>query len=258
MPRMKLLRPRTTLVLAAPCVRVILAFALAGAIHVSSPAPATASAVCPPPGTLADIIAVDAAYPGPLTEQFPPVYGVYAEGATNCWPGSEIGLTGHVSNPEGLGGVSSFTIEPSWLVSRAHFLSVTDAVDAESGPIGPFLPVAVPPDLEAEFIALAGRWVSVKGHFDDAIAQTCSVTEGDPNLGAVPTQEQAVQICQTSFVLTSVELTVPNTDAESSATPGDVQPWPGLVVTIAAAVSLVALSRRFAVRKAPGTPESRR
>ena len=229
-------------------VRVIVAVALAGATHVSSPASATASAVCPPPGPLADIIAVDAAHPGPLTEQFRPVYGVYAEGAASCWPGTEIGLTGHVSDPEGLGGVSSFTIEPSWLVSRAHSLSVTDAVDADSGPVGPFLPVAVPPDLEAEFTALAGRWVSVTGHFDDAIAQTCVVTESDPNLGAVPTQEQAVQICQTSFVLTSVELTVPNTDAETSATPGEVQLWPGLVVTLAAAVSFVVLSRRFAVR----------
>ena len=229
-------------------VRVIVAVALVGAIHVSSPASATASAVCPPPGSLADIIAVDATYPGPLTEQFRPVYGVYAEGAASCWPGSEIGLTGHVSRPEGLGGVSSFTIEPFWLVSRAHSLSVTDAVDADSWPVGPFLPVAVPPDLEAEFIELAGRWVRVTGHFDDAIAQTCVVTESDPNLGAVPTQEQAVQICQTSFVLTSVELTVPNTDAESSATPGDVQLWPWLVATLAAAIAFVALSRRSAVR----------
>ncbi|MDF2731776.1 MAG: hypothetical protein K0S92_401 [Desertimonas sp.] len=232
----------------AMAVRVILAVALAGAIHVSSPASGTASAVCPPPGPLADIIAVDAANPGPLTEQFRPVYGVYAEGAASCWPGSEIGLTGHGSNPEGLGGVSSFTIEPSWLVSRVHFLSVTDAVDAEAGPVGPFLPVAVPPDLEAEFTTLAGRWVRVTGHFDDAIAETCVVTEGDPNLGAVPTHEQAVQICQTSFVLTSVHLTVPNTDAESSATPGGVQLWPWLVVTFAAAVAFVAINRRSAVR----------
>jgi hypothetical protein len=232
----------------AMAVRAILAVALAGAIHVSSPSSATASAVCPPPGSLADIIAVDATSPGPLTEEFRPVYGVYAEGAANCWPGSEIGLTGHVSKPEGLGGVRSFTIEPSWLVARAHFLSVTDAVDADSGPVGPFLPVAVPPDLEAEFIALAGSWVRVTGHFDDAIAQTCVVTEGDPNVGAVPTQEQAVQICQTSFVLTSVQLTVPNTDAESSATRGDVPLWPGLVLTLAAAVSFVVLSKRSAAR----------
>lgn len=229
-------------------VRVILAVALVGAIHVSSPASATASAVCPPPGPLADIIAVDAADPGPLTEQFRPVYGVYAEGAASCWPGSEIGLTGHVSNPEGLGGVSSFMIEPSWLVSRAHFLSVTDAVDPDSGPVGPFFPVAVPPGLEAEFIALAGRWVRVTGHFDDAIAETCVVTEGDPSLGAVPTQEQAVQICQTSFVLTSVHLAVPNTDAERSSTGGNVQFWPWLVVIFAAAVAFVALKRRSAVR----------
>jgi hypothetical protein len=232
----------------AIAVRVILAVALAGAVHLSSAASAAGSAVCPPPGPLADIIAVDAADPGPLTTQFRPLYGVFAEGAASCWPGSEMDLTGYISSPEGLGGVSSFTIEPAWLVSRAHSLSVTDAVDADAGPVGPFFPVAVPPDLEAEFIALAGHWVRVTGHFNDAIAETCVVTEGDPSLGAVPTQEQAVQICQTSFVLTSVDLTVPNTDAESSATPSDVPLWPWLVMTLAVAVTFVALDRRSAVK----------
>jgi len=163
--------------------RALLAVAVAGAAFASAPAPAAASAVCPSPGTLADIIAVDATFAGTLTVQFRPIYGVYAEGAAGCWSGKEIALSGYVSSPEGLGGISTFTIEPAWLVSRAHFLSVTDAVDADSGPVGPFLPVAVPVDLKATFASLKGRWVRVSGHFGDPIAETCVVKEADPDLG---------------------------------------------------------------------------
>jgi hypothetical protein len=195
----------------------------------------SASAVCPPPGTLSQIIGVDATYTGPLTEQFRPIYGVYAEGAAACWPRTEIILTGHVSSPEGLGGVSAFTIEPAWLISRAHWLSVTDAVDPDIGPVGPFLPVAVPDALEGAFTGLEGRWVHVSGHFDDEIAQTCVATEGVPEAGATPTPEQAVDICRTSFVVTSVEpLSVPNTDTASSITaPGLPAAWQALAMAIA-------------------------
>ena len=164
--------------------RVLLAAIAAGAIHLAAPAATVASAVCPPPGTLAEIIAVDADQHGPLTEAFPPIYGPYAEGAAACWPGQEIVVTAFVSSPEGLGGTRSFTIEPAWLVSEAHFLSASATVDPESGPVGPFLPVAVPPALEGTFTALAGHWVRASGHFDDEVAQTCVVAEGDPDAGA--------------------------------------------------------------------------
>ena len=116
--------------------RVLLAVVAAGAIHLAAPAATVASAVCPPPGTLADIIAVDADQHGPLTEAFPPIYGPYAEGAAACWPGQEIVVTAFVSSPEGLGGTRSFTIEPAWLVSEAHFLSASATVNAESGRSG--------------------------------------------------------------------------------------------------------------------------
>ena len=221
--------------------RVFLAVVAAGAIHLVAPAATDASAVCPPPGTLADIIAVDADHHGPLTEEFPPIYGPYAEGAAACWPGQEIVVTAFVSNPEGLGGTRSFTIEPAWLVSQAHFLSTSATVDAESGPVGPFLPVAVPPGLEGTFTNLAGHWVRASGHFDDEIARTCVVTEGDQGSADVPTPEQAVQICQTSFVITAIApLMTPNTDAEASVRPADAPPgWPAfLVVATAAAFAL--------------------
>jgi hypothetical protein len=226
--------------------RVFLAVVAAGAIHLAAPAATVASAVCPPPGTLDDIIAVDADHHGPLTEAFPPIYGPYAEGAAACWPGQEIVVTAFISSPEGLGGTRSYTIEPAWLVSQAHFLSTSATVDAESGPVGPFLPVAVPPGLEGTFTNLAGHWVRASGHFDDEIAQTCVVTEGDPD--ASPTPEQAIQICQTSFVLTAVApLMTPNTDAAPSEQSADMQPGlPALSLAVATAAALALSLRRSA------------
>ena len=227
-------------------INVLLTIAVAIAIHLSVPAPAVASAVCPPPGTLADIIAVDAELPGPLTEQFRPVYGVYAEGAAACWPGQEIALTGFVSSPEGLGGTSEFTIEPQWLVSRAHWLSTSAAVDPDSGPVGPFFPVAVPTGLG--FATLEGHWVRATGHFDDALAATCVVTEGSPD--AAPTPQQAVEICKTSFVLTSVApLTAPNTDASVTEAPADPSTAaPAVLMAVAAAGACFLFVRRRVTR----------
>ena len=206
--------------------RILLAIAVAGAIHLSAPGSADASAVCPPPGTRRHHT-VDATNPGPLTEQFRPVYGALRRGAA-AWPGQEIVLTGFVSSPEGLGGTSEFTIEPEWLVSRAHWLSTSAAVDPESGPVGPFLPVAVP---GLGFASLAGHWVRVSGRFDDPVAKTCVVTEENPDFA--PTPEQAIQICQTSFVLTSVApLAAPNTDGPAS--PAPAQPPAGPLALLAA------------------------
>lgn len=223
---------------------LLLAVVVAGMILMTAPTSALASAVCPPPGTLAEIIAVDATDQGPLTEQFPPVYGVYAEGAAACWPGQEIVLTGFVSSPEGLGGASGFAIEPEWLVSRAHFLSTSGAVDPDSGSVGPFFPVAVPPRLERKFTRLTGRWVRVSGHLDDELATTCVVSQGTPPVA--PTPEQAVQICQTSFVLTSVvRLAAPNTATQPSDAPAQQRVvWPAVLVAIAASAGFVLSLRR--------------
>jgi hypothetical protein len=113
------------------------------------------------------------------------------------------------------------------MTSRAHFLSTTDAVDPEAGPVGPFFPVAVSPGLETAFAALEGRWVRATGHFGDPAATTCTVGPTGTNTGAVPTPEEAVEICRTSFVLTAVELfTLPPTDTAQVVAPS-IDP-PGL------------------------------
>jgi hypothetical protein len=220
-----------------------------GAFGVSAPESAVASAVCPPPpDTLAGLISVDATETGPLTEQFRPIYGVYAEAAAECWGDTSITEKGFVASPEGLGGVSAFTIEPAWLVSREHFLSTTADIDPQAGPVGPFFPVAVPAPLEEDFTRLKGSWVTVSGHFHHAAAATCVVASSDASLGDVPTAEQAIEICRTSFVLTAISAeAVPATDSESVEPSPDRMPaWPGLIV-----VAFITL--RLVLRRAPRT-----
>jgi hypothetical protein len=219
-------------------------------VMLGSGAPAAASAVCPPaPSDLADLISVDATYPGSLTEAFRPIYGVYAEGAAACWPAEVITIAGFVASPEGLGGARPFTIEPGWMVSLAHFLSVSDRRDPDAGPVGPFLPVAVPPVLEARFSSLEGRWVRVSGHFDDPGAMTCVAVPTGTDLDGVPTPEEAIAICRTSFVLSSVEaLSGPPTDAVAPrATLGMAARFgeTGVVVVIVAGMALGVALRRY-------------
>ena len=219
-----------------PGASAVVAVVLIVAIGLAHPASVAGSAVCPPPpDTLAGLISPDAVAAGPLTDQFRPVYGVYAEAAAGCWPATEIRVAGFVATPEGLGGAAPFSIQPGWMVSRAHFLATTDAVDPGAGPVGPFFPVAVPPSLEAQFGALDHRWVRVSGHFDDAIANTCSVTSASQDPGTVPTDEQTIEICRTSFVLTAVApLTLPATGADSPPPPpGRAPEWVALLLAIA-------------------------
>lgn len=225
----------------------VVAVVLMATVGLVRPAAVAGSAVCPsPPDTLAGLMSPDAVATGPLTDQFRPVYGVYAEAAAGCWPGTEFRVAGFVATPEGLGGAAPFSIEPGWMVSRAHFLATTDAVGPEGGPVGPFFPVAVPPSLEAQVSALDQRWVRVSGHFDDAIANTCTVTPASPDPGTIPTAEQAIEICRTSFVLTAVApLTLPPTDVASPIPPaGSGLEWFAVLLAIAAVSSLrLALSR---------------
>jgi hypothetical protein len=200
--------------------RIALVAVIALVSAIARPESAAASTVCPPPPKdLAALIAVDATYTGPLTDVFPPIYGHYAEGAANCWGDAGITVRGVVARPDGLGGTRSYKIEPDWLVSQSHFLSVSDKVHPDSGPVGPFFEVAVPPALEARFARMAGRWVTVSGHFHDPAAESCVVSRGAGGPLA-PTTDQAVEICRTEFVITTVRADeLPSTDtAPVSAT----------------------------------------
>ena len=49
---------------------------------------------------------------------------------------------------------------------------------------------------------LSGQWVEISGHFSDATADACRVTETLHPGG--PSDEEAKAICRTSFVVTAV------------------------------------------------------
>jgi hypothetical protein len=226
----------------------LLVIALVATVHLATPPSTNASAVCPPPNSLAQVIAADATEVGPLTEQFRPIYGVYAEAAAACWEGQDIDLRGFVSGPEGIGGTRTWAIEPRWLIDSAHFLSVTDAVSPEGWPVGPFFPVAVPERLDARFTSFDGRWVVVTGHFNDKVAKTCVAT-GDPAYGPVPTTDQAIAICRTAFVVTAVgPLVVPDTDVATTVSRGSTSTEPSWLAIAGIAVLAVGCFLRAARR----------
>jgi hypothetical protein len=233
------------------CTRIALVALLVGGLGMAGPSPAAASAVCPPPpDELAGLISPDALDRGPLSEEFEPIYGPYAEAAANCWGGTEISVSGFVAGPEGLGGTRSYRIEPQWIADAGHWLSTNSRVDPDSGPVGPFFRVAVPPTMEAKFTRFDGQWVRVSGHFHDPAAETCALTFGTPEPGLVPTPEQAIEICRTSFVLTSVDaLSLPSTDAALANTARTASPDPtGLLIALIAGGAFVLVLRRSGSR----------
>ena len=215
--------------------------------------PPAASAATPclePPVTVAELIALEEEV-GPLTLEFDPTYGVYAEHAVLCFGDIPIELDAFVASPEGLGGVVAFTIEPTWMTSLAWFVAVDDSVTDEGFAAGPFMPVAVPPELEAGFIEARGRWVRLRGHFGDQVARTCRVVSESPELGAVPTVAEAINICGTSFVVETLSVTAgpqtapspPATDtvsppasARDDGIPTSI-PWPLLAGALGAVVA---------------------
>lgn len=225
------------------------------------PATASAEGRCPRlPDTVEESIARDATQPGPLTRRFRPVYGVYAENAAACWGGAKLSVTGFVASPEGLGGVSSFSIEPAWLVSREYSLAASDTIDPDAGPVGPFLAIAVPPAQEAAFKARAGQWVRATGHFDDRMSKTCVVSETAPELGEVPSAAQAIAICRTSFVLTALETSAtPLTDTAAISGGGRATGWASILALLAGALSFgLVLQRRPRSWRMPAATSPRR
>ena len=62
--------------------------------------------------------------------------------------------------------------------------------------------MAVEPGQGDPTAAFAGGWVHVTGHFADAAAATC---RADGPAGSTPTVEEAIAICETTFVATAIE-----------------------------------------------------
>lgn len=144
--------------------------------------------------------------PGPIRTRYdlPPLN----ELALRCYGDTTLTVTAFAAAPEGLGGGVDYVVDPGWLdtwSSTSRFIAAGDAEAAPGAPAGPFLPIAVPPDLDADFDALAGAWITIQLHFDDAAALGCGVVApAEPGIGAVPSAADLVELCRQSPVVLSV------------------------------------------------------
>jgi hypothetical protein len=182
---------------------------------------------CPPSSvTLQTLISMRSGPQGPIATK----YGAPTlnERALECLGSTELTFVGFRAAPEGLGGAYAYAVEPAWFDTwndTRSFLALT-GTEVEPGFVtGPFLAVAVAPDLQNRFDGMSGTWVSVRGHFDDAAAGTCRL-KGDPrpNGGAIPTPADLVAMCRTSFVVTEI-------DAVDSPCPGGAVDWAAIAAT---------------------------
>jgi hypothetical protein len=200
---------RRTVILAG---LVLLATAACAASPATSPiAPPTDADVsaspliadCPAlPITLEALIELDAER-GPLAQRFDPDTTTYHERARACFADTEIEFVGFVASPEGLGGVVTFSLRPEWLAYPSfHVQPSAEILSPPNFGAGPFLSIAVEPGQGDPTAAFAGGWVHVTGHFADAAAATC---RADGPAGSTPTVEEAIAICETTFVASAIE-----------------------------------------------------
>jgi hypothetical protein len=180
--------------------------------------PASAEAhevVCPrSPVTVADLVALQADR-GPL-DRFRMAVVPMNERALACFGGVEIRFVAFVNRPGGLGGTQAYRITPLWITNPTLTLFGSTREVAPGFGDGPFFFISTRPgsgDLQAQF---ARRWVTVSGHFRDSAAGSCRATGV---AGQTPNREQAVAICRTMFVLSSLtEADPPDTATVGQAT----------------------------------------
>jgi hypothetical protein len=161
---------------------------------------------CPPQVVTLQTLISMAGFAGPLATQY---HERLNERGLSCFRGAEQTVVAFRGSPEGLGGATRYAIEPAWLATwnePRSFLAASD-IEIEPGFVsGPFLTVAVPPDLRPRFDSLSGNWVLVHGHFDDAAATTCQFGK-DPTGSDRPTKSDLIAMCRTSFVVTGLDAT---------------------------------------------------
>jgi hypothetical protein len=168
---------------------------------------ALATSPCPePPVTLDDLRALELDR-GPLATQFMPAVATINERARVCLGDTPLQLLVFVDQPQGLGGVDVYRITPSWLFEPALFVFPTAAELAPGFGDGPFTGLYVPPALGDLQVQLARQWVTVTGHYMDSRASSCLVA-GTPGSG-VPTDVQAVELCQSVLVVDQVAAASP-------------------------------------------------
>ena len=171
----------------------------------SSAAPSLDASVVPAcpvgPATLENLIGfrLDG---GPLSDRY---VNALNERALDCFGGETLAFTAFLAAPEGLGGTVAYQVTPAWLDtwnSATTFVAASDQEAAPGAPSGPFLPVAVPPDLHASFDRQRGHWATITGRLDSPMATACVATPA--NGPDVPPPADLLDMCRTSFVIASV------------------------------------------------------
>ena len=165
-----------------------------------SPNPTSAPSVtpgssCPPPATVKVLGGWTAAWP--------------SDQLADCFGNADLEVTGYLAPAWELGGVSNGVV-PSWLGEWSGLMEVlwlkphpADGCYADDDCIWLFL---FAPD--ASVLPLTpDRWVSVTGHFDDPVAQTCRAPAQGPDI--ITTDAQAIAECRKHFVITQIRTIAP-------------------------------------------------
>jgi len=167
---------------------------------------------CPrSPVTVADLVALQTDR-GPL-DRFRLAVVSMNERALACYGGAEIRFVAFVNRPGGLGGTQPYRITPLWITNPTLTVFASNREVAPGVGDSPYFFISTRPgsgDLQAQF---ARRWVTVRGHFRDSTAASCVATGV---AGQTPNRQQAVAICRTMFVLSSLS----NADPPDTATVG--------------------------------------
>lgn len=156
---------------------------------------------CPDkPVTLRDLMALYRDQ-GPLATRFPPAVAWINERGRACFGATTLRFRAFVDGAGGIGGASAYTVQPRWFLGSALIVFATDREVEPGVGDGPFYGIAVPP----RFGDVQGRyhrqWVTVAAHFADSRAGSCRA-DGAP--GETPNRRQAIRICQSMLVLSSI------------------------------------------------------
>lgn len=170
------------------------------------------------------------------------------DGATglDCYGGQLLTFRAFVPRPEGLGGTSTYWISPAWLDDfKGSWVYLGSSQRAAS--VVAFVPPALgrclgPTGSTCPFRAYAGRWVSVKAHFDGPVAQTCRYH--GQGLGKGMTRRAAIEDCRQRLIVLSVGPdTLPATDTVAGEPPAPAGP-PPIALGIAFLLGLLTVARR--------------
>ena len=166
-----------------------------------SPQPTIGTARCGFPTTVLVLTGRDPAWPETSTS------------ILDCLGRSEIGVTGWLADPWGIGWGSP-RVEPAWLGDMLAIWRVLWLKPMPTDPTGS--PLGCVEDTDCLWLHLTSpnasalplspdRWVTITGHFDDPAAATCHWIGPEQGYSTPLTKAEAVALCRSHFVVTAIE-----------------------------------------------------